>query len=221
MKAKDHIIESWKKNAKEWVRVIEQDEIPSRQYTNTAIVETLATLPARTILDVGCGEGWLTRSVTAIGKKATGIDAIPQLLKSAGEKGPEPYFNITYEDIINNITVPNAPFDAAVFNFCLYQKEGLVTLLKKTRKMISEQGYLVIQTLHPYFLFQNQLPYQSQWIDNSWKGLPGNFEDGHTWYARTFENWINIFNESELHLIDLKEVVNDEQKPLSVIFTIK
>ena len=218
MKAKDQIIESWKKNAKEWVRVIEQDEIPSRQYTNTAIVETLAALPAHTILDVGCGEGWLTRSVTAMGKKATGIDAIPQLLENAREKGPEPYFNITYEDIINNVTIPHAPFDAAVFNFCLYQKEGLEALLKKTRKMISGSGYLVIQTLHPYFLFQNQLPYQSQWIDNSWKGLPGNFEDGHTWYARTFENWMNIFNQSGIRLVSLKEVCNAEQKPLSVIF---
>ncbi|RAJ09150.1 class I SAM-dependent methyltransferase [Arenibacter echinorum] len=214
----NNIIESWNKNALEWIKVIDNADIESRKFTNRAIWDLIGNSPAIKILDVGCGEGWLTRSLGTMGKSVVGLDAIPKLLENAEKKGDGTYYQMSYEDIILGKPIPEAPYDAAVFNFCLYQREGLSQLLKQVKKALSENGYIAIQTLHPYFLLQNDLEYKSQWINDSWKGLPGNFTDGHSWYARTFESWMSVIKKAGLQLHQLQEVTNDNNKPLSVIF---
>lgn len=214
----NNIIESWNKNALEWIKVIDNADIESRKFTNKAILDLIGNSPAIKILDVGCGEGWLTRSLGTMGKSVVGLDAIPELLENAEKKGDGTYYQMSYEDIILGKLIPEAPYDAAVFNFCLYQREGLSQLLKQVKKSLSENGYIAIQTLHPFFLMQNDLEYKSQWINDSWKGLPGNFTDGHSWYARTFESWMSVIKKAGLQLHQLQEVTNDNNKPLSVIF---
>lgn len=214
----NNIIKSWNKNALEWIKVIENADIESRKFTNKAILQLIGNSPAIKVLDVGCGEGWLTRSLGTMGKYAVGLDAIAQLLENAKKKGGGTYYRMSYEDIVLGNPIPEAPYDAAVFNFCLYQKEGLGQLLKQIKNVLSENGYIAVQTLHPFFLLQNKMAYKSQWLDDSWKGLPGNFTDGHSWYARTFESWISVFKKAGLQLHQLQEVTNDDHKPISVIF---
>lgn len=212
------IIASWNKNASEWIKVLDNGGIKSRLYTNKAIVQVIGNSPASRILDVGCGEGWLCRSLSDMGKSVVGLDTIPQLLENARIKGPDTFYQLSYEEITSGHAIPEAPFDAAIFNFSLYQKEGLVQLLKQIRQALSENGFIAIQTLHPFFLLQNNLEYKSQWVKDSWKGLPGNFTDGHSWYARTFESWMSVFKKSGLLLRHFQEVTNDGKKPISVIF---
>lgn len=216
----DKIIDSWEKNAEEWVRVIDNDQIGSRRFTNKAIEDILGETSEKKILDVGCGEGWLTRSLTKMGKNAVGIDAIETLLVNARSKGKESFYRISYENIIDGLQIPEAPFDIAVFNFCLYQNEGLCELLENTKNSLFENGKILIQTLHPYFLFSNGLEYKSQIISDSWKGLPGNFSDGHQWYARTFEDWVSVISKSGMKVIELRETINADKNPVSLILKI-
>ncbi|PXX28224.1 methyltransferase family protein [Arenibacter sp. ARW7G5Y1] len=218
MDMEKNTIDSWNKNALEWIKVIDNAEIESRKFTNKAILDVLGNSSAIKILDMGCGEGWLTRTLMGMGKSAVGMDAIPQLLENAKNKGQGTYFQMSYEEIILENPIPKAPYDAAVFNFCLYQREGLSQLLRQVKKSLSENGYIAIQTLHPFFLLQNDLGYKSQWINDSWKGLPGNFTEGHSWYARTFESWMSVFKKAGLQLHQCQEVNNDNNKPVSVIF---
>lgn len=215
------ILDSWNKNAGEWIKVIQNDAIPSRKFTNKAILEMVSELDGKKMVDIGCGEGWLTREMGKLGWEATGLDAIESLVLEAQKKSDESFHVLTYEEIIDGKPMPNAPFDAAVFNFCLYLKEGLQQLLTHTLQQLSPNGTLVIQTLHPFFLVQNGLPYESQWLADSWKGLPGNFTDGHSWYARTMEDWVAELNRLENINFSMKEIVNDEEKPISLIIKIK
>ncbi|SDQ60319.1 class I SAM-dependent methyltransferase [Flagellimonas zhangzhouensis] len=217
----DAIKSSWNKNAEEWVKIIQNDGIPSRKFTNPAILEVIKELKGNTIVDIGCGEGWLTRELKKFGWKATGLDATEDLIKEARKQSDQTFEVFTFEDIIQGEKLPNAPFDAAIFNFCLYLKDGLLELLSNTLKQLTSNGSLVIQTLHPYFLLQNDLAYKSQWFSDSWKGLPGNFTDGHAWYARTMEDWIKELNKIEHFQFNIKEVLNDEEKPISLIIIIK
>ncbi|WP_318342622.1 class I SAM-dependent methyltransferase [Flagellimonas baculiformis] len=217
----EDILKSWEKNASEWVKVIQSNSIPSRKYTNVAILDTIRQLKGKKIVDIGCGEGWLTREMEKMGWQATGLDAIEGLVLEARKNSEADFHVFTYEDIIEGKPIPNAPFDAAVFNFCLYLKEGLQQLLAHTLQQLSPKGTLVIQTLHPFFLLQNGLPYESQWLADSWKGLPGNFTDGHSWYARTFKDWISELNQLKNINTHCKEITNDEGKPVSLILKLE
>ncbi|MEO9513759.1 MAG: class I SAM-dependent methyltransferase [Flavobacteriaceae bacterium] len=218
---KTDIISSWEKNASEWIKVIQDNQIPSRKFTNKAILEAITSLDCKNFADIGCGEGWLTREIGKMGTETIGFDAIEDLIEEAKKKDQGNYHVLTFEDIIEGNPIPNAPFDAAVFNFCLYLEEGLQKLLENSLKSISLNGSILIQTLHPFFLIQNRLAYKSQWLSDAWKGLPGNFEDGHSWYARTFENWSEILGTLEDVKITFQEVVNEDEKPISLLIKIK
>lgn len=214
------ILDSWNKNADEWIKVIQNDAIPSRKFTNKAILKMVSELDGKKMVDIGCGEGWLTREMEKMGWEATGLDAIESLVLEARKNSEADFHVFTYENIIDGKPMPNAPFDASVFNFCLYLKDGLTELLSNTLKQLSPNGTIVIQTLHPFFLLQNGLPYKSQWLSDSWKGLPGDFTDGHSWYARTLEDWVAELNRLENINFSMKEIVNDEEKPISLIIKI-
>ena len=214
------IIDSWNKNSEEWVKVIENNQIESRKFTNNAIEGELKNLAGDNVIDIGCGEGWLTRSITEMGKKAVGVDAIEPLLNAARLKGMESFYQMSYEELMEGKPIPEAPFDIAVYNFCLYQKNGLADLLRATKNQLNVEGVILIQTLHPFFMFDNGLEYKSQMISDSWKGLPGNFTDGHEWYARTFEDWVKIIAQSGLNLNGVKEIANLNKKPISMILKI-
>ncbi|MEP6261250.1 MAG: class I SAM-dependent methyltransferase [Gillisia sp.] len=221
MKNDNEIIRSWEMNAVEWSRIIEQQGIASRKFTNPAILNTVKEFDPENILDLGCGEGWLTRALSHEQRKVMGVDASEALLEIARGKGDQDFYRLTYQEIIEGVKITGAPFDAVVLNFCLYQKDEVPQLLKALKTSLSITGHIFIQTLHPSFLLLNGLPYEDQWIGNSWKGLDGNFVQPHSWYARTLESWINIFGDCAHELVKLKEVVNENKAPISGIFILK
>lgn len=217
----DDIQNSWEENAHEWIKIIDKQAIPSRKYTNEAIVEVCRNLKPKNLLDVGCGEGWLTRSIGNFAKLVVGTDAIETLIENAKKKGKGTYYKITYQDFIDGYQLKEAPFDLVVFNFSIYQKDDLDLLLGMLKKQLVNNGHIVIQTLHPNFLVNQNLNNESQWIDDAWKGLPGNFVNGHKWYARTLDDWKKVFNAADLSIESTKEVFDENSKTLSIIFILK
>lgn len=215
------VLKSWNSNAKEWNTVIDGEKIPSRKFTNEAIVKAIASFNIKTIADFGCGEGWLCRKMTSLQIESVGFDGSFALIEKARQKGDENYVCLQFEEVIKGKALPEGPFDGAVFNFSIYQKEHLDMLLKNVLHHLNSGGILFIQTLHPFYLIENKFGYRSQWLQDSWKGLPGNFKDGHHWYARTLEDWIKLISTLPHTSFELREIINDSENPLSLLFIIK
>ena len=58
------IIESWEKNARLWTDAVRKGQIESRRkVTNQAIVDAILCRSPRSVLDIGCGEGWRGREL--------------------------------------------------------------------------------------------------------------------------------------------------------------
>ncbi len=213
------VTSAWEKNAGEWIRAMQEGQLVSRHFTNPAIEEALFSLPGSKVLDMGCGEGWLVRNLTKAGKHAVGVDGTAALIDFAKQRAGI-FYQTTFEEVAKGTKLHGAPYDLIVFNFSIYLAATLKDLLVSLKNVLSENGHLVIQTLHPFFFMEQNLPYTSQTMPDSWEGLSGNWSDGHSWYARTFEDWIAILRDSGYHLKRLQEVCNKEKRPLSVIFTL-
>ena len=78
------ILESWHRNADAWSAAVRERRIESRALaTDQAITEAVLGRAPRSVLDIGCGEGWLARALAARGIQVLGIDANPVLTARA------------------------------------------------------------------------------------------------------------------------------------------
>jgi 2-polyprenyl-3-methyl-5-hydroxy-6-metoxy-1,4-benzoquinol methylase len=221
MSASEQIVESWKANAGNWIATIDNGDLESRLLvTNDAIVQTIFGYQSSKILDIGCGEGWLTRALRAAGKQAYGVDAVAALVHDAVAKGGDFYDVATYKELAAGLQLSEQPFDAAVINFALIDKEDAEALINTIPRILVKHGLLFIQTLHPLTVAAGG-DYVTGWKTGSWNGMKRKFEQPYQWWFRTLEDWIRLFGD-RYRLIAVKEPIHpDTKKPVSVIFILQ
>jgi 2-polyprenyl-3-methyl-5-hydroxy-6-metoxy-1,4-benzoquinol methylase len=211
------IVDSWYKNASAWTAAVRDNQIESRTLvTNQAIVDAVLSRLPRTVLDVGCGEGWLVRALAEHNMRAIGVDVVPALVEKASRAGGGEFRVASYEQIAAgelDITV-----DAVVANFSLIGKESVENVVRRIPGLLTKAGTLIIQTLHPV-VASGDLPYEDGWRQGSWAGFSKDFSDPAPWYFRTLESWKRLLAEAGFRLIEMREPIHPGTgKPASVIF---
>ena len=221
MPASEQILASWAANAGNWIATIDNAELESRTLvTNQAIVNAIGEYKLQHILDIGCGEGWLTRALRKKGIESFGVDAIAALVENAIAKDGPYYETASYAELAAGKKIMQPLFDAAVINFALIDKEETSALVQFIPNYLVKNGWLFIQTLHPLTIAAAG-EYTSGWKEGSWNGMKRNFEQPYQWYFRTLEDWMHLFA-SGYHVTAIKEPVHPEtKKPLSVIFILQ
>jgi 2-polyprenyl-3-methyl-5-hydroxy-6-metoxy-1,4-benzoquinol methylase len=168
------------------------------------------------VLDIGCGEGWLARSLSKQGVRVIGVDVIPALIEQAQKAGGGEFSVSSYEDIAGgklDVTV-----DVVVANFSLIGKESVEGLIRRAPSLLAAGGSLVIQTLHPVASCGDE-SYADGWRKGSWAGFSEEFSDPAPWYFRTMQTWENLLTDSGFRIVDTREPLHPETgKPASVIF---
>ena len=214
------IIDSWMENAGNWIATIDNTEIESRKLsTNKAIVDAILSHPSSTILDIGCGEGWLTRELRKNGKQSYGVDVVPALIENAIAKDGDYYRVCSYKDLSGGVTLMLSTFDAIAINFALIDKEDTDAMAKSLHQYLTQEGLVFIQTLHPAAVSD---AYVSGWKEGSWNGMKRDFTKPYQWYFRTLGDWVKLFSEAGLTVKEIKEPIHPETKRLlSIIFVLQ
>jgi 2-polyprenyl-3-methyl-5-hydroxy-6-metoxy-1,4-benzoquinol methylase len=214
------IVDSWYKNAVPWAIAVRERQIESRKLvTDRQVVETVLSHAPTSVLDLGCGEGWLTRELSARGIQAIGVDAIPALIESAKKAGSEDFRLLSYEQIAAGEL--DVSVDAIACNFSLFGKESVEQLFKIIPSLLNPDGVFIVQTLHPTIAC-GDLPYRDGWREGSWNGFSSDFTDPAPWYFRTLANWTTLFIDSGFNLIKICEPIHPTtQQPTSIVFTAK
>ncbi|NRB40317.1 MAG: methyltransferase domain-containing protein [Pseudomonadales bacterium] len=200
------ILDSWTKNVSPWAKAIQEKKIESRNLvTDQAIVNLISSFHSNTVLDIGCGEGWLVRELSSLGLSVTGIDAVKGLVDIAIEHGKGVFHVLEYEKISSNTL--SEKYDIAVCNFSLLGKESVEHIFNAIPEILNDGGHFVIQTLHPHASCDDA-PYVDGWREGSWNGFSKEFVDPAPWYFRTLESWCDLYIKSGLKLNKIEESVN-------------
>lgn len=211
------IIDSWQRNAQAWGRAVRDQSIESRRLvTDAAIVEAVLSCPGKTLLDIGCGEGWLARRLAEQGRVPTGVDITSALVDQAQQAGGGRFVAMSYADLAAGELEQR--FDLAVCNFSLLGEISVVELLRAMPVLLNPDGLLLIQTLHPLSAC-GELPYVDGWREGSWQGFSEAFTDPAPWYFRTLQSWMDLLTDSGLSVQRMLEPLHPAtQRPASVIF---
>ncbi len=211
------ILQSWNRDAAPWVKAVRGRQIESRRLiTDGAIVDTILATSPTTLLDVGCGEGWLARALDAQSIKVIGVDATTSLIEEAKRAGGGDFRAMTYEEIAAGKL--DVSVDAIVCNFSLLGQESVAGLIKVSSTLLNPNGSVIVQTLHPH-LSCGDAPYCDGWRRGSWDGFGYDFTDPAPWYFRTIESWIGLFKQNGFRSIEIREPIHPiTQKPASIIF---
>lgn len=208
---------SWEANAAAWTRAVRGDVIESRRLgTEAAIVAALRALAPASLLDVGCGEGWLCRAMAADGVQCTGVDGSVPLLAAARALGGGRFEPFDYTDLAEGDGLPG-PFDAIACNFALLG-EDIVPLLRGLRRRLAPGGRLLIQTVHP-FSACGDAPYRDGWRSEDFAAFgDAGFVMAMPWYFRTLGRWLRDLDAAGLELATLGEpTAPDGDRPLSLL----
>lgn len=213
---KDQLQRSWIANASAWRDAVRERKIDSRRVaTDAAIVDAVMSLRPETVLDLGCGEGWLVRELTSRHVRAVGVDASRPLIEAAQEAGGGSFYAKTYEELVS-ANLPFAPYDVAVANFSILE-EDIGPVFNAATQLLRADGAFVIQTFHPAFAASDE-QYVRGWRTETFAAIDGEWPEPMPWYFRTIGDWVRALSEHEFLISELREPLHPtELRPLSMI----
>ena len=213
----DRLARNWEANAEAWIRAVREALIPSRsRATDAAIVQAILDEKPNHVLDLGCGEGWLARSLAAREIDVVGVDASHALIAAAKEKGGAVFHVCSYAELISQPTIAGSGFDVVVSNFALLQQD-VTSVLRSVRSVLVPSGVLMVQTVHPWTAAGGDR-YEDRWVEETFGNISSEFAEPMPWYYRTLASWSNVLREAGYRIRELREPTADDSTiPQSLI----
>ena len=190
----------WREHSSAWIAAVRERRIASRvAATDQALVDAILDYRPASLLDLGCGEGWLARRLSPLGIRVTGVDAAPELIAAARAAGGGEFHVAGYDALPPGL----GTFAMAVSNFALLGEQPVERLCAALPRCAAG-GHFIVQTLHPVLACGDQ-PYRDGWRRDSWAAFSPGVAEPPPWYFRTLESWVRLFGQHGLRLLELRE----------------
>jgi 2-polyprenyl-3-methyl-5-hydroxy-6-metoxy-1,4-benzoquinol methylase len=138
----------WEANAEYWVKVIrERHDRYRTELTDGALLDAIGDCAGKTVLDAGCGEGYLARSLTSSGADVLGVDSCQGLIEAAGRLGTASFARAS----VDALPIRDEAVDLVVANHLFSHLPDPTGAIREFGRVLKSGGRLIILTLHPCF----------------------------------------------------------------------
>jgi SAM-dependent methyltransferase len=136
----------WEAQASHWIRWARAPGHDSYwQFHRDQFLDLLPP-PGRRTVDIGCGEGRLTRDLRQLKHHVIGIDASPSLVAAAREMDPSMHFCLADATAL---PLTDASADLAVAFMSLHDIEAMPAAIREVSRILEIGGRLCLAIVHP------------------------------------------------------------------------
>lgn len=135
----------WEAEAERWIAWARAPEHDSYSDYAPGFFEEIVPSPGRRTLDLGCGEGRVTRDLQRRSHIVVGLDASPTLVGAARAAGPGPF---VLADAAR-LPFPDGAFDLTVAYMVLMDLDDLDAGVDEMARVLELGGRAAISVLHP------------------------------------------------------------------------
>jgi SAM-dependent methyltransferase len=212
----------WEDQAEAWVRWARKPGHDTYwRFHRDRFLELLPP-PGRLTLDIGCGEGRLTRDLHAGGHRVTGLDASPTMVRHARQAAPE--LDIREADAAA-LPFENGSADLALAFMSLMNVDRMEEAVRETARVLEPGGRFCIALTHPINTagaFVSEAPNSAFVIDGSYfdpvrktvpverDGLRMTFVDAH----RPLQDYFRALESAGFLVERLREIPDGTPEPV-------
>jgi SAM-dependent methyltransferase len=140
------LIERWEAHANEWIAWARTAGHDSYWRFHRDQFLEIVPPPGRRTVDIGCGEGRLTRHLKKLGHDIVGVDASRSLVAAARELDPS--MDIRLADAAA-LPLDDASVDLAIAFMSLHDVEAMPTAVREIARVLEPGGRLCLAVVHP------------------------------------------------------------------------
>ncbi|MEN8127660.1 MAG: class I SAM-dependent methyltransferase [Planctomycetota bacterium] len=142
----------WDENTTSWTEGVRAGHDIYREHVNNpAFFKMLPDLTEKTVLDVGCGEGYNTRLFADLGAIVTGVDISSNMIEAAREHEQQHNRGTNY--IVTSGTdlsmFGDASFDMVLSTMALMDMPNYTGCIREISRVIKPNGYFQFSIVHP------------------------------------------------------------------------
>jgi ubiquinone/menaquinone biosynthesis C-methylase UbiE len=148
--------DAWEENSEKWIEFIkieDEGDANRRFVIDPALWSLLGDVEGLTILDAGCGSGYLTRLLASKGASSTGIDFSTKFIEYC--KKVESEKNLGCVFFVGSLTDMNVfkpkSFDIVVSNVVMIDVLDYRTAFKEIARVLKDDGRFIWSNTHPVF----------------------------------------------------------------------
>ncbi len=148
--------ERWEANAQYWVKVIRERRDRYRtELTDAAVLGAVGPCAGLRVLDAGCGEGYLSRTLASMGADVTGVDAAQGLVDAASAHPSRPENTRFLRASVEDLPLEDDAFDLVLCNHLFSHLQDPTRAIGEFGRVLRSGGRLILLTLHPCFYVEN------------------------------------------------------------------
>jgi 2-polyprenyl-3-methyl-5-hydroxy-6-metoxy-1,4-benzoquinol methylase len=143
----------WDINASFWVQIIrEQRDRYRSELTDPALLKSIGEPAGLSILDAGCGEGYLSRILARKGATVTGVDSGAKLIEAARAQNLADELSISFDVAsVDELPYSDNMFNLVVCNHLMNDLYDPSKPISEFARVLRSGGRLIILMLHPCF----------------------------------------------------------------------
>ena len=212
----DETRDLWNRVADDWRRQVGEDGDANRILNSDPVLWQFAgDVKGLTVLDAGCGTGYLSKKLCDRGARMIGIDFSERMIEIARAHYPAIDFRV--DSCTELRTLADASFDLVIANYVLMDTLDLHGTLHAFHRVLKTNGMAVLVFSHPCFPQEratvsrngDEITYrwdfsyfeQRKCIDPPWAHFTSEF----IWFHRSLSDYWKAFRAAGFVVVDFEE----------------